>query len=135
MSTPRKITKKPNNWKSVYESISDYRSSVTAEVDTMGCERLATSIDPVVRRFQTLTSLQLSSQTKDPVTANAIETLDKELPNGLCLDSVLAATNETINACIAKVGFNKKKTIYLKQTAELIKRDWNGDIPNTVQGI
>ncbi len=35
-------------------------------------------------RLATLVSLMLSSQTKDPVTAEAVYNLQRTLPNGLC---------------------------------------------------
>lgn len=31
----------PDNWKSVFEAIKEYRKSTLAPVDTMGCERLS----------------------------------------------------------------------------------------------
>lgn len=56
------------------------------------------------KRFQTLVSLMLSSQTKDPVTAEATASLRRTLPGGLTLESILASSVEDIQQCICKVG-------------------------------
>lgn len=71
----------PTNWERVYELTREMRAKVLAPVDTMGCERLYDEkAAPEDRRFQTLVSLMLSSQTKDTVTAGAMARLKTELP-------------------------------------------------------
>jgi len=60
------------------------------------------------RRFQTLVSLMLSSQTKDPVTFAATKNLIRA---GLGTAAALAAASEAeIDAQIAKVGFHNQKS-------------------------
>ncbi|KAJ6166570.1 hypothetical protein N7470_002017 [Penicillium chermesinum] len=55
----------------------------TAPVDTMGCAELYwRASSPQDRRFQTLIALMLSSQTKDTVTAVAMQRLHTELGEG-----------------------------------------------------
>lgn len=45
----------------------------------------------------------LSSQTKDPVTHEAMMNLRRNLPGGLTLESLRGATEEQIQQCICKV--------------------------------
>lgn len=54
----------------------------------------------------------LSSQTKDQVTAEAIQNLRKKLPGGLTLQSVLQVDEKFLDQCISKVGFHNKKAKY-----------------------
>lgn len=86
-------------------------------------------------RLATLVSLMLSSQTKDPVTAEAVYNLQRTLPDGLCLKSLLEADDETISSCIAKVGFWRRKTGYLKSAARILADDFSGDVPRTVDEL
>jgi endonuclease-3 len=91
----------------------------------------------------------LSSQTKDPVhalasvskpltaaqvTAQAVLNLRNTLPGGLTLDSILAAPETVIQECINKVGFWRRKTDYIKATAQLLK-EGEGDVPKTIDGL
>nr|CDI54900.1 related to NTG1-DNA repair protein [Melanopsichium pennsylvanicum 4] len=115
----------PPNWQLTYNLLSEQRRKIIAPVDTMGCEengredrradswrQSAESAQESAKRqrLSTLVSLMLSSQTKDPVTAEAVYNLQRNLPNGLCLTSLLEADDETISGCIAKVGFWRRKT-------------------------
>lgn len=124
----------PANWEQIYQEISVFRKNNLAPVDTVGCERLATSTEPHVYRYEILTSLQLSSQTKDQVTAQAIENL-KQLPAGLTIQSLLDTSDAQLDACISKVGFHNRKTIYIKKTAQICKDDYGFDIPDTLEGL
>jgi endonuclease III len=63
-----------------------------------------------VFRYQTLTALMLSSQTKDETTAAAVAKLKAHQPGGLTLESVLEMSDEILDAHICKVGFHKRKT-------------------------
>ncbi|RIA93240.1 putative endonuclease [Glomus cerebriforme] len=132
-------SKPPVGWEGVYNTIKEYRKNIVAPVDTMGCERLADEpsddITLQTSRFQTLVSLMLSSQTKDHVTAAAIQNLRQKLPGGLNLDNVLQAEEKFLDDCISKVGFHRRKATYLKQTAKICKEEYNSDIPNTVEGL
>ena len=89
-------------------------------------------------RFHTLISLMLSSQTKDAVTAQAVTNLHKALPGGLTAESLAAASAETIQECIAKVGFWRRKTEYIQDAAKkLLERegDDRGDVPSTLEEL
>ncbi|KAF9378789.1 DNA N-glycosylase and apurinic/apyrimidinic (AP) lyase [Podila verticillata] len=131
-------TKEPVGWETTLDRIREFRMQNPAPVDTMGCERLAEvgeHIPPEVSRFQTLMSLVLSSQTKDTVTSVAVRRLQKELKGGLTIQGVLDVPNEELNSIIGAVGFHNKKTIYMKQVAEICKNQYGGDIPDTAEGL
>ncbi|KAF8985555.1 DNA N-glycosylase and apurinic/apyrimidinic (AP) lyase [Entomortierella lignicola] len=131
-------TKEPVGWEITLDRIREFRLENLAPVDTMGCERLAEvgdHIPPEVSRFQTLMSLVLSSQTKDTVTSVAIWRLQKELKGGLTIQGVLDVPSEELNNIISAVGFHNKKTIFMKQIAEICRTQYNGDIPDTEAGL
>ncbi|KAJ5819928.1 hypothetical protein N7474_005519 [Penicillium riverlandense] len=71
----------PSNWEAMYNLVKQMREeNPTAPVDTMGCAELYwRASSPRDRRFQTLVALMLSSQTKDTVTAVAMQRLHTEL--------------------------------------------------------
>jgi endonuclease-3 len=75
------VMEPPSNWETMYNIVKKMREdNPTAPVDTMGCAELywrASSAKD--RRFQTLVALMLSSQTKDTVTAVAMQRLHTEL--------------------------------------------------------
>ena len=123
-------------WKEVYEKIEKMREGVVAPVDAMGCERLGDAeANAEVFRYQTLVALMLSSQTKDEITADAIDRLNTGLPGGLNVDSVLEAEPEKLNELIRRVGFHNRKTVYLQKAARILKDKYEGDIPPTIEGL
>jgi endonuclease III len=77
----------------------------------------------------------LSSQTLDTVTAPTIWKLQRILANGLDLEDILNIDEQELDTLIGKVGFHTKKAGYIKRTAEILKEKWNGDIPDTVDGL
>ncbi|KAJ5754008.1 uncharacterized protein N7511_008161 [Penicillium nucicola] len=81
----------PSNWEIMYDTVKKMREdNPTAPVDTMGCAELHWRASaPQDQRFQTLIALMLSSQTKDTVTAVAMQRLHTELGS----DSNAAATD------------------------------------------
>ena len=126
----------PPNWEEIYNLTKEMRSRVIAPVDTVGCERLAdVQATPKDRRFQTLVALMLSSQTKDTVTAVAMKRLKEELPGSLTVQSVLLASPETFNELIGKVGFHNTKTKNIVAAAKILARDYDSDIPSTIDGL
>ena len=131
------VTVEPSlNWEKVYEVTAAMRKRVLAPVDTMGCEALAEEHrSPRDQRLQTLISLMLSSQTKDPVTAAAIENLQKNLPGGLTLESLLEVEPTELNNLISKVGFHNNKTKYIKAAAIILRDKHDSDIPSTIEGL
>jgi len=120
----------------MYKLTAKMRRLNPAPVDTMGCEHAAeTHAPPLVQRFQTLVSLMLSSQTKDTVNAATMKKLRTQLPGGLMLPSILAVEPHTLNKLIEQVGFHRRKTEYIKKTAEILRDKWNGDIPDSIDGL
>lgn len=84
----------------------------------------------------------LSSQTKDTTNAMAMARLYKELPAykegapiGLNLENILAVDPKLLNELIWAVGFHNNKTKYIKATAEILRDKFNGDIPDTIEGL
>ncbi|KAG9760101.1 DNA glycosylase, partial [Aureobasidium melanogenum] len=126
----------PPNWEQLYNMTAEMRKKVLAPVDTMGCESLAERHrSPIDRRLQTLIALMLSSQTKDTVTAVAMKTLQENLEGGFNLAALLTVEPARLNELIAKVGFHNNKTKYIKATAEILRDKFNGDIPDTIEGL
>ncbi|KAK8232307.1 DNA glycosylase [Phyllosticta capitalensis] len=126
----------PADWEQVYNMTMAMRRRILAPVDTMGCETLADEqSSPRDQRLQTLIALMLSSQTKDTVTAAAMTNLRNNLPGGLTLSSLLAVAPPDLNRLIEKVGFHNNKTKYIKATAEVLRDQHDGDIPDTITGL
>ncbi|MCJ1376278.1 DNA N-glycosylase and apurinic/apyrimidinic (AP) lyase [Loxospora ochrophaea] len=153
----------PSNWEEVYDTMKEMRKTLLAPVDTMGCEELAEdhrtplvnsnllrlsdnyfqsshlltrSPKPQDKRFQTLISLMLSSQTKDTTNALTMRRLQTELPPpGLTLENILDVSPERLNELIYAVGFHNNKTRYIKAAAIILREKYNGDIPDTVEGL
>lgn len=77
----------------------------------------------------------LSAQTKDTVTSAAVIKLQNELPNGLCIESILDLDVTLLDQMIRTVGFHTKKAAYIKKTAEILRDNFEGDIPDTIEGL
>jgi len=142
----------PPKWTETYALILKQRRRIVAPVDTLGCEEAGNDdrrgdkwreedgqedLEDAARRkrFTTLVSLMLSSQTKDPVTAAAVANLQRQLPGGLSIDSIIAASDEQVSSAINKVGFWRRKTGYVKSAARILKSDFGGDVPKDVDDI
>ncbi|KAH6655468.1 DNA glycosylase [Truncatella angustata] len=64
--------------------------------------------------------------------------LQAELPGdppGLNLENLLAVEPDALNELIWAVGFHNNKTKYIKRTAEILRDEWGGDIPDTIEGL
>lgn len=155
----------PSNWESIYSIVKDMRArNPTAPVDTMGCAELyCRSSPPRDRRFQTLIALMLSSQTKDTVTAVAMQRLHTQLGpikkevsspiikeeddkddvlgleklsgSTLTLENVLEVSPVRLDELIRTVGFHNNKTKYIKSTATILRDEFDSDIPSTPKGL
>ena len=78
----------------------------------------------------------LSSQTKDTTNALTMERLRTELPPpGLTLSNILAVEPSRLNELIYACGFHNNKTRYIKAAAEILRDKFNGDIPDTIEGL
>jgi len=126
----------PVKWREAYDAIKGMRSRMVAPVDTMGCDQAQLKEhDPKARRFATLVSLMLSSQTKDEVTDAAVSKLRDAVGGSLTIDAIIQAEDSAISDAIAKVGFWRRKTQYIKQTAQRLHDDFDNDIPKTVDEL
>lgn len=143
--------KPPSNWDTIYDLIRDFRAAnPIAPVDTMGCEDLYHQASPShEQRYHTLTALMLSSQTKDTVTAAAMQRLHTELaPDAptdpttgkvltscLTIANILKADPVHLDSLIGKVGFHNTKTKHIKQVAQILQSQYKNDIPDTIEGL
>jgi endonuclease-3 len=123
----------PNNWETLYQNIRQMRSAGDAPVDTVGCEKsFDVNASPKDQRFQALVSLMLSSQTKDEINNAAVLRLRNA---GLSPDMIISIDDDKLGDLIKPVGFWRKKIVYLKKACHIIKNEYNGDIPDTVEGL
>ncbi|KAJ1096023.1 hypothetical protein NDU88_001172 [Pleurodeles waltl] len=123
----------PKDWREQLENIRELRKGKDAPVDEMGAEKcFDRSAAPEVMRYQVLLSLMLSSQTKDQVTAAAMSRLKE---HGLTVDRILDTDDATLGQLIYPVGFWKSKVKYIKQTTEILKHQYHGDIPDNVEEL
>jgi endonuclease-3 len=123
----------PEKWERIYSLVEELRSDKSAPVDTDGGEALPEKhLGDVVFRFQVLTALMLSSQTKDAVVGETMRILQR---HGLTVQNIHDTDHETLNGLIKKVGFHNNKTKFMKQAAEIILTQYNGDIPPTADEL
>ncbi|KAM9981956.1 hypothetical protein ACTFIY_004275 [Dictyostelium cf. discoideum] len=121
------------HWKEVWDKIKIMRSENLAPVDTLGAESFnQDNIEPIEKRFHILVGCLLSSQTKDAITHGAVVRL-KEY--GLTVDKMIAIDTNKLETLLYPVGFYKRKAIYLKKIADILKNKYNGDIPPTFKEI
>ncbi|KAH9961148.1 DNA glycosylase [Lactifluus volemus] len=126
----------PAHWRETYDAIKEMRARFPAPVDTMGCDTAKwKETDPRNKRFATLVSLMLSSQTKDEVTDVAVGKLRTALGGTLSLDGLLAAEEHVIADAINKVGFWRRKTQYIRQAAQRLRDEFDSDVPKTVDEL
>ncbi len=121
----------PKNWQSIYTLVQELRSDKTAPMDYDGGQALPERHrGEKIYRYQVLTALMLSSQTKDAVVGDAIRTLQRY---GLDVESIRDVEKETLSTMIGKVGFYNNKTKYMKETAKILIEKYDGDIPPTAK--
>ncbi|RXW20986.1 hypothetical protein EST38_g4849 [Candolleomyces aberdarensis] len=126
----------PKNWEEVYALIKEMRAKIVAPVDTMGCAQAQNKeSDPKNRRFATLVSLMLSSQTKDEVTDAAVTKLRAAVGGTLSVENVVNAEESVISDAICKVGFWRRKAGYIKQTASTLQTSFSSDVPKTASEL
>ncbi|XP_036771876.1 endonuclease III-like protein 1 isoform X4 [Manis pentadactyla] len=98
----------PQDWQRQLANIRTMRSGKDAPVDQLGAEHCYDpSAPPKVQRYQLLLSLMLSSQTKDQVTAGAMQRLRAR---GLTVDSILQTDDNILGTLIYPVGFWRQWT-------------------------
>jgi endonuclease III len=74
----------------------------------------------------------LSSQTKDEITSAATRRL---IAAGCTIENVIAMPDQQLGELIYPVGFWRKKIAYLKGTARMIRDEFGGDIPASVEEL
>jgi len=125
--------KPPADWEKIYSLVEELRADRSAPVDTDGGEALPEKhLGDVVYRFQVLTALMLSSQTKDAVVGETMRILQR---HGLTVENIHQTDHDTLNGLIKKVGFHNNKTKFMKQAAEIILKQYAGDIPPTADEL
>jgi endonuclease III len=130
--TPTKVVTipPPKDWLEIYSLVKELRQDRTAPCDHSGCEALPDqSSDPVTKRFQTLISLMLSSQTKDAVVGAAIRAMQAD--QILNVHSIHETEPTVLQQYINKVGFHNNKTKYIKEAAKILLERFDGDLPRT----
>lgn len=127
------FTWKPDNWEQVLSNIRRMRQEREAPVDTMGCDKCPDQTLPEkLVRYQLLVSLMLSSQTKDEVTHAAVGRLRDF---GLTPEVVSAAEEKQLEELIYPVSFYKNKAKHLKRTSQVLLDEYDGDIPDSIEGL
>ncbi|OHT05554.1 HhH-GPD superfamily base excision DNA repair protein [Tritrichomonas foetus] len=117
------------------KTLIEFRKKSFAPVDTMGCSKVGDKSDPKTYRFQTLMGLMLSAQTKDEITAEAIQNLKKGLKGGLTAHTLANANQESVQEMIRKVSFYKTKAGRIIEAAQICERDYDSDIPKTIKDL
>jgi endonuclease III len=142
LSTPKSPRKKktnpepgsvkpPQGWEDIYSLVEELRQDKSAPVDSDGGEALPQRhLGDKAYRFQVLVALMLSSQTKDAVVGDAMRALQE---HGLTVDNICATPPEKLNELIRRVGFHNNKTKYIKDAADVLKAQYDGDIPADAQ--
>jgi endonuclease-3 len=103
----------PKNFEKHWSILINMRATLEAPVDTMGADCCPDQEAPRnIYKFQTLVSLLLSSQTKDPQTYAAMKRLIK---HGLDIDTIIATEDEKITELIWGVSFHNNKTKFIKK--------------------
>lgn len=123
-------------WRAHLRGIQLMRTAGGAPVDSMGCERTSDAdAPPAVRRFQTLVSLMLSSQTKDEVNYAAMLRLRAQVPGGLTAANVAAAPLSLLEKLIHPVSFFRNKARFIQAAGAACEAECGGDIPDSVPGL
>ncbi|KAG9317820.1 DNA glycosylase, partial [Chiua virens] len=79
--------------------------------------------------------LRLGHPPQDEQVYAAIKEMRSRIVAPVGIGSVLEADENTISDAIAKVGFWRRKTQYIKQTAQRLHDDFDSDVPKTVDEL
>ncbi|ENN76397.1 hypothetical protein HUJ04_006895 [Dendroctonus ponderosae] len=132
-SNPKTSKTMPPNWETMLNNVREMRKDSDAPVDTMGCHKCSDETEsPPVIRYQALLALMLSSQTKDQVNHAAMLRLRE---HGCTVENILNTSDEELGKLIIPVGFWRNKVKYIKKTSEILKNQYNCDIPNTIEDM
>jgi endonuclease III len=82
--------------------------------------------------YRVLIATILSSRTKDEVTAEASSRLFDCAPD---IDSLARLDSDRISELIYPVGFYKTKAVHLRKAARLLKEQWGGMVPDSIEEL
>lgn len=77
-------------------------------------------------------SLILSSQTKDQVTFAAVERLKEK---GLTVQRMIDIDEGELAQLLNPVGFYRRKATYIKKVAQILRDEYNNDIPKSIEDL
>eukprot|EP00088_Acartia_fossae_P018520 TRINITY_DN2070_c0_g1_i4.p1 TRINITY_DN2070_c0_g1~~TRINITY_DN2070_c0_g1_i4.p1 ORF type:complete len:293 (+),score=48.93 TRINITY_DN2070_c0_g1_i4:57-935(+) len=120
----------PPNWEEAYENLRTMRADRSAPCDQGKRDKSKYTLKE--QRFHTLTGLMLSSQTKDDVTIAAMERLRE---HGCTVQNLLDTSDDKLGKLIYPVGFWRTKVKYIKGACQVLKDEYDSDIPRTVEGL
>ncbi|QLQ81664.1 hypothetical protein HG537_0F04250 [Torulaspora globosa] len=142
----------PENFIPIYTRVRLMRSKIKTPVDSVGCAAIPITVNaqfnilqeqikPKNYRLQLLIALMLSAQTKDELNAEAMGNLirysieELNIPEGLTLEALLRIDEKVLVDLVKMVGFHNRKAHYVKQTAEILAKQFDCDIPTDLVGI
>lgn len=137
----------PPNWQAIYNEVVAMRGRIITPVDSMGCEKMPDTLSPQLLekqpqlyRFQLLISLMLSSQTKDEINYEASQNMKKHFiskgfSNGVCIEAIRASSESELDELIKRVGFHRRKAMYMKKACDMLHEKHNGDIPKCIEDV
>ncbi|QLL34052.1 hypothetical protein HG536_0F03770 [Torulaspora globosa] len=142
----------PENFIPIYTRVRLMRSKIRTPVDSVGCAAIPITVNsqfnisqnqikPKNYRLQLLVALMLSAQTKDELNAEAMSNLirysidELDIPEGLTLEALLRIDEKVLVDLVKMVGFHNRKAHYVKQTAEILAKQFDSDIPADLVGI
>ncbi|ODV74508.1 endonuclease III domain-containing protein [Cyberlindnera jadinii NRRL Y-1542] len=136
----------PKNFYPIYEQVKKMRSLIVAPVDTMGCAEIPITLNkdiplsPRNYRFQLLVSLMLSSQTKDEINYKAMANMKQYFlangfNDGITIESMKWIDEKKLDQLIFSVGFHTRKASYIKKSVDILLSKWDGEVPNTLEGL
>lgn len=102
-------------------------------MDTIGCDQLYDhGAKRSVQRYQILLSLMLSSQTRDQVTAAAMERLRRV---GCTQQNVAQMKQEELASLLTPVSFFNNKARFIIEATKTILDKHNGDVPSKMEEL
>ncbi|CAG9839773.1 unnamed protein product [Diabrotica balteata] len=132
-SDVKKNKRMPENWEQVLANLKEMRKHSDAPVDSMGCDKCHDeNAPPNVMRYQQLLALMLSSQTKDQITHSAMKKL---IDHGCTVENILGTADEKLGELIYPVSFWRNKVKYIKKTSDILQKEYDCDIPDTVEKL
>lgn len=131
----KKITVKiiKANFDKINERIKKMREKRDAQVDFEVSETVPQANLPVEdQRYQFLIRVMLGTQTSGLNVVKAIHELRKV---GFTMDNVLKMPHKKLADLISVVGMQQKKAEYMQRIARMVKEDFGGKVPSTMEEL